>query len=56
MNACGPHATRASVFPLLRKELAAMIKTFERETVLTYSVMPPLYVPFRNAWVKENGR
>ena len=27
-----------------------MIKTFERETVLTYSVMPPLYIPFRNAW------
>ena len=27
-----------------------MIKTFEREMVLTYSVMPPLYIPFRNAW------
>lgn len=27
-----------------------MISTFERETKLTFSVMPPLYIPFRNAW------
>ena len=43
-------------FSAFAKGVYNMIKTFERETVLTYSVMPPLYVPFRNAWVKENGR
>ena len=27
-----------------------MISFFEHETVLTYSVMPPLFIPFYNVW------
>lgn len=27
-----------------------MITSFDRDTVLTFSVMTPLYLPFRNAW------